>query len=110
AFFSPRPLENLVLSEELKSPAPITSAKVANLLNTDLTQILTSCGKGSYSTLKMLRQGLDVSEIVTSDLLGPPTNVWTTKLKEDNAFDQYIILGFLNATLVLSIGETIVEV
>ncbi|CAH7667624.1 CPSF A subunit region-domain-containing protein [Phakopsora pachyrhizi] len=110
AFFSPRPLENLVLSDELESLAPITSAKVANLLNTDSPQILTSCGRGSHSTLKMLRHGLDVSEIVTSDLPGPPTNVWTTKLKDDDAFDRYIILGFLNATLVLSIGETIVEV
>ncbi|CAH7682363.1 mono-functional DNA-alkylating methyl methanesulfonate N-term-domain-containing protein, partial [Phakopsora pachyrhizi] len=105
-----RPIESLVLSDKLKSLAPITSAKVANLLNTDLPQILTSCGWGSHSTLKMLRHGFDVSEIVKSDLSGPPTNVWTTKLKDNDAFDWYIILGFLNATLVLLIGETIVEV
>ncbi|KAG0149752.1 hypothetical protein CROQUDRAFT_104890 [Cronartium quercuum f. sp. fusiforme G11] len=110
AFFKPRPLQNLVLSDELESLAPIIDAKSANLLNTDSPQILTACGRGSRSSLRILRHGLDVSEIVTSDLPGPPTNVWTTKLNDDDLFDRYIILGFLNATLVLSIGETIVEV
>jgi len=110
AFFKPRPLENLVLSDELDSLAPTTGAKTINLLNSDSPQTLTCCGAGSRSTLRMLRHGLEVSEIVTSELPGPPTNVWTTKLDDSDPFDRYIILGFLNATLVLSIGETIVEV
>ncbi|PLW12995.1 hypothetical protein PCANC_20927 [Puccinia coronata f. sp. avenae] len=110
AFFKPRALENLVMSDELESLAPITGAKTANLLNSDSPQTLTCCGSGSRSTLRMLRHGLEVSEIVTSELPGPPTNVWTTKLDDTDAYDRYIILGFLNATLVLSIGETIVEV
>ncbi|KAA1111956.1 pre-mRNA-splicing factor rse1 [Puccinia graminis f. sp. tritici] len=110
AFFKPRGLENLVLSDELESLAPITGAKTGHLLNSDSAQTVASCGTGSRSSLRMLRHGLEVSEIVTSELPGPPTNVWTTRLAETDEFDRYIILGFLNATLVLAIGETIVEV
>ncbi|KAH9441381.1 hypothetical protein Pst134EB_030047 [Puccinia striiformis f. sp. tritici] len=110
AYFKPRGLENLVLSDELESLAPIIGSKTSHLMNGDSPEILTSCGSGSRSSLRILRHGLEVSEIVTSDLPGPPTNVWTTKLDDSDPFDRYIILGFLNATLVLSIGETIVEV
>lgn len=81
----------------------------------------------------MLRHGLEVEESVSSELPGVPNGVWTVKVREDgkssrfyflylifnefslfvndvDAYDSYIILSFVNGTLVLSIGETIEEV
>lgn len=84
-------------------------ARVANLLGTDSPQIVAASGRGSRSSLNTLRNGLDVSEIVSSALPGPPTNVWTTRLRSEDAFDSYIVLGFSNATLVLVIGDEIRE-
>lgn len=84
AYFRPRPLDNLVLADELESLDPIVDAKVMNLLpNSDTPQIFTACGRGPRSTLRMLRHGLDVEETVSSDLPGIPNAVWTTKIRED---------------------------
>ncbi|TFY79904.1 hypothetical protein EWM64_g4112 [Hericium alpestre] len=111
AYFRPRTLDNLALADELESLNPILDAKVLNVLpNSDTPQIFTACGRGARSTFRTLRHGLDVEETVSSDLPGIPNAVWTTKVKEDDAFDSYIILSFVNGTLVLSIGETIEEV
>ncbi|KAF8738189.1 hypothetical protein AX14_011604 [Amanita brunnescens Koide BX004] len=111
AFFKPRPLENLVIADELESLDPILDAKVLNILpNSDTPQIFAACGRGARSTLRTLRHGLEVEETVSSELPGIPNAVWTTKVKEDDPYDSYIILSFVNGTLVLSIGETIEEV
>ncbi|KAA1471787.1 hypothetical protein DENSPDRAFT_837869 [Dentipellis sp. KUC8613] len=111
AYFRPRPLDNLALADEIESLDPIIDAKVTNLLpNSDSPQIFTACGRGARSTFRTLRHGLEVEETVSSDLPGIPNAVWTTKVKEDDLFDSYIILSFVNGTLVLSIGETIEEV
>ncbi|KAG8918653.1 pre-mRNA-splicing factor rse1 [Tulasnella sp. 418] len=109
-YFRPRPLENLVLQDELESLDPITDAKVLNVFNTDTPQIFAACGKGARSTLRTLRHGLEIEETVSSDLPGIPNAVWTTKVTEADPYDSYIILSFVNGTLVLSIGETIEEV
>ncbi len=58
----------------------------------------------------MLRHGLEAQEAVSSDLPGVPSAVWTTKITRQDEHDSYIILSFVNGTLVLSIGETIEEV
>ncbi|KIO30290.1 hypothetical protein M407DRAFT_5673 [Tulasnella calospora MUT 4182] len=108
--FRPRPLENLLLQDEMESLDPIIDAKVLNFFNTDTPQIFAACGRGARSTFRTLRHGLDVEETVTSDLPGIPNAVWTTKIREDDPHDSYIILSFVNGTLVLSIGETIEEV
>lgn len=131
AYFRPRGLDNLALADELESLDPILDAKVMNILpNSDTPQIFTACGRGPRSTFRMLRHGLEVEESVSSDLPGIPNAVWTTKRREDgkissrfntnnihllrtssaDEFDSYIILSFVNGTLVLSIGETIEEV
>ncbi|KAF9073666.1 CPSF A subunit region-domain-containing protein [Rhodocollybia butyracea] len=110
-YFRPRPLENLALADEIESLDPILDSKVLNILpNSDTPQIFAACGRGSRSSLRTLRHGLEVEESVSSDLPGIPNAVWTTKKKEDDPYDSYIILSFVNGTLVLSIGETIEEV
>ncbi|KAF7428013.1 pre-mRNA-splicing factor rse1 [Pleurotus ostreatus] len=111
AYFRPRPLDNLAVADEIESLDPILDSKVMNLLpNSDTPQIFAACGRGARSTLRTLRHGLEVEESVSSDLPGIPNAVWTTKKKEDDEYDSYIILSFVNGTLVLSIGETIEEV
>ncbi|KAK4147046.1 CPSF A subunit region-domain-containing protein [Dichotomopilus funicola] len=109
-YFHPRPLENLVLVESLDSMNPLIDCKIANLTEDDAPQIYSVCGNRARSTFRMLKYGLEVSEIVASELPGTPSAVWTTKLTKYDEYDGYIVLSFTNATLVLSIGETVEEV
>ena len=109
-FFEARPLKNLVLVDELDSLSPIISTQIADLANEDTSQLYVACGRGPRSTMRVLRHGLEVSEMAVSELPGNPNAVWTVKKKADDEFDSYIIVSFLNATLVLSIGETVEEV
>ncbi|KAK4106551.1 hypothetical protein N658DRAFT_414786 [Parathielavia hyrcaniae] len=109
-YFHPRPLENLVLVESIASMSPLIDCKVANLTGEDAPQIYSVCGNRGRSTFRMLKYGLEVSEIVASELPGTPAAVWTTKLTKYDEYDGYIVLSFTNATLVLSIGETVEEV
>jgi len=108
-YFHPRPAENLSLVESIDSMNPLMECKVANLTEEDAPQIYSICGTGARSTFRTLRHGLEVSEIVESELPGVPSAVWTTKLTRNDTYDAYIILSF-NGTLVLSIGETVEEV
>jgi splicing factor 3B subunit 3 len=108
--FTPRPMENLILTEEGLSLDPLLDSKLLNPLGADTPQIFTACGKGPRSSLKMLQHGLDVQEAVSSELPGIPKSVWSTKIRNSDDYDSYIILSFVNGTLVLSIGETIEEV
>lgn len=110
AFFHPRPVENIRLSQSINSMNPLLESKVAKLTEEDAPQIYAICGSGARSSFRTLRHGLSVSEIVASELPGRPSAVWTTKLTQNDQFDAYIILSFENATLVLSIGETVEEV
>ena len=110
AFFHPRSVENIRLSQSIDSMNPLVESKVANLTDEDAPQIYAICGSGARSSFRTLKHGLPVSEIVESELPSRPSAVWTTKLTQNDQFDAYIILSFENATLVLSIGETVEEV
>lgn len=48
--------------------------------------------------------------MAVSELPGNPNAVWTVKRNAEEDFDAYIVVSFVNATLVLSIGETVEEV
>ncbi|KAI1327859.1 pre-mRNA-splicing factor rse-1 [Xylariaceae sp. FL0255] len=110
AYFYPRASENLSLVESIDSMNPLVDCKVANLTTDDAPQIYAICGNGARSTFRTLKHGLEVNEIVASELPGVPSAVWTIKLNRDDQYDAYIILSFSNGTLVLSIGETVEEV
>lgn len=75
-------------------------AQAANLLNEEIPQIFSLCGRGPRSTLRLLRPGLAVTEMAVSPLPGNPTAVWTIKRSMLDDFDAYIIVSFTNATLV----------
>ncbi|KAF1811794.1 hypothetical protein P152DRAFT_398698 [Eremomyces bilateralis CBS 781.70] len=109
-YFHPRSYENVALVESIDSMNPIMESKVLNLTDEDAPQIYAVCGTGARSSFKTLRHGLEVSEIVESELPSVPSAVWTTKIKRSDEYDSYIILSFANGTLVLSIGETVEEV
>lgn len=109
-YFHPRAAENIELVESIDCMNPIMGCKVANLTEEDAPQIYSICGSGARSSFKTLKHGLEVSEIVESELPSVPLAVWTTKLTREDQYDAYIILSFTNGTLVLSIGETVEEV
>lgn len=75
--------------------------QVENLLHEEIPQVYALCGRGSRSTLRVLRPGLAVTEMAVSPLPGVPTAVWTTKRDNASEFDSYIVVSFTNATLVL---------
>lgn len=109
-FFAPRPLRNLVLVDELESLSPILSCQIADLAGEDTPQVYVACGRGPRSSMRVLRHGLEVSEMAVSELPGNPNAVWTVRKRAEDEYDAYIIVSFVNATLVLSIGETVEEV
>ncbi|KAG4908664.1 hypothetical protein AAZX31_20G225900 [Glycine max] len=109
-FFQPRRLKNLVRIDQVESLMPIMDMKVSNLFEEETPQIYTLCGRGPRSSLRILRTGLAVSEMAVSKLPGIPSAVWTVKKNAIDEFDAYIVVSFTNATLVLSIGETVEEV
>lgn len=78
-FFNPRELRNLALVDEMESLAPLIDAKILNLTEDDSPQIYALCGRGARSTFRMLRHGLEVSEMAVSELPGHPNAVWTLK-------------------------------
>ncbi|XP_030928256.1 spliceosome-associated protein 130 A [Quercus robur] len=109
-FFQPRRLKNLLRIDQVESLCPIMDMKVVNLFEEETPQIFTLCGRGPRSSLRILRPGLAISEMAVSELPGVPSAVWTVKKNVTDEFDAYIVVSFSNATLVLSIGETVEEV
>ena len=116
-------LKNLTVLDELSSLAPVTdmlvegvdSQSVASLAGVGQEQshglrIHALCGKGNRSSLRVLQHGSSVTEIARSELPGKPTAVWTVKVSNDDPYDRDIVVSFTNATIVLSIGETVEEV
>ncbi|KAH8863280.1 Splicing factor 3B subunit 3 [Schistosoma japonicum] len=109
-YFAPRPLKNLIEVDVLENLSPVMSCHIADFANEDTPQLAVLCGRGPGSTFRLLRHGLEVSEMAKSDLPGNPNAVWTVKRNSEEDYDAYIIVSFVNATLVLSIGETVEEV
>ncbi|XP_073010417.1 spliceosome-associated protein 130 A [Typha latifolia] len=109
-FFQPRGLRNLIRIDQIESLMPIMDMRVMNLFEEETPQIFTLCGRGPRSSLRILRPGLAISEMAVSQLPGVPNAVWTVKKNVNDEFDAYIVVSFANATLVLSIGETVEEV
>ncbi|KAJ3416788.1 Splicing factor 3B subunit 3 [Chytridiales sp. JEL 0842] len=107
--FNPRGLRNLTVIDEMDSLCPFIDSKVLNLTDEDTPQLFALCGRGARSSFRILRHGLETTEIAVSELPGNPNAVWTVKLNSSDEFDSYIIVSFVNATLVLSIGETVEE-
>ncbi|KAJ1797712.1 pre-mRNA-splicing factor rse1 [Coemansia sp. RSA 2399] len=103
-------LASLALVDEIESISPVVTAQVHNLAEEDAPQIYALCGRGAQSALKIVRHGLEVSELAVSELPGTPTGVWALRKRSEDAFDDYIVVSFLDATLVLSVGDEVAVV
>jgi splicing factor 3B subunit 3 len=108
--FQPQKLRHLRLLQELESISPILDMKVADLTKEGSNQIYLLSGKSTRSALNVLRLGLSVSEIAESEVPGTPTAVWSLKQRVSDQFASYIVISFIDATVVLSVGETATEV
>ena len=59
--------------------------------NEDTPQVYAACGRGPRSSLRVLRHGLEVTEMAVSELPGNPNAVWTVKKRADGKrFFQFI--------------------
>ncbi|CAJ0920623.1 unnamed protein product, partial [Mesorhabditis belari] len=90
-FFAPRSLQNLVPVDTIPSLCPLINTHIADLAREDAPQIYAMCGRGAGSKLKVLRNGLEVSEMAVSELPGNPNAVWTVKRNVDDKFDAHIV-------------------
>src|SRR5579859_1335595 len=109
ALFTPRPLDNLSLADEIVCMNPILGSKVVNLTGEDAPQIYTINGSGARSSFRKLVHGLDVNEMATTNSDKPVENVWTTKITAEDQHARYIVLTYMGVkeTTVLSIGESV---
>ncbi|OMH80520.1 Splicing factor 3B subunit 3 [Zancudomyces culisetae] len=110
AEFQPRSLSSLTLVGELDSLCPFVGGMINNLAQEDTPQMYGLCGRGGGSSLKVIRHGLEVTEMAVSELPGNAKAVWTIKKRIEDEYDSYIVVSFLDATLVLLIGEEVEEV
>ncbi|CCT63201.1 related to splicing factor 3B subunit 3 (spliceosomal protein sap130) [Fusarium fujikuroi IMI 58289] len=109
-YFYPRPLENLTLVESLNSLNPLMDCKVADLTGDGAPQIYSLSGNGARSHFRILKHGLEINEVVRSELPGTFSGVWTTRLKRHDKYDAYMILTSSDNTLVMSVGDEVEQV
>ena len=112
--FRPTILKNMHKVFTLDSLAPVTSVLVGELAGNEVSpQFYTLCGRGPRSTLRVLRHGLSVTELAVSELPGVPGGVFNIRddrtSQNGKCYDRYIVVSFADATLVLSVGETVEE-
>jgi splicing factor 3B subunit 3 len=97
--FVPKELEHISLVDKIQSLAPLVDSCV---IQGETPSIITLSGMGTQSTLRCLKHGLGVEELGSSELPATPTGVWSV--------DEFLVLGFVNATLVLKVDESVEEV
>lgn len=111
--FTPTTLQNLRRVYNMESLAPTTGVLVGELAGNEVSpQIYTLNGRGPSSSLRILRHGIAVTELAVSELPGIPGAIYTIvdKTEKEKQYDKFIVVSFADATLVLSVGETVEEV
>jgi splicing factor 3B subunit 3 len=113
-------LQNLIRVYAMDNPTPTTGVLVGELAGNEVSpQIYTLAGRGPTSSLRILRHGCSVTELAVSDLPGVPGGIFTIEDLESPTDDdgaapsprsKYIVVSFADATLVLSVGDTVEEV
>ncbi|KAF5707948.1 pre-mRNA-splicing factor rse-1 [Fusarium mundagurra] len=109
-YFYPRPLENLTLVQAIDSLSPLMDGKISDLTGEGAPQIYSVSGNGARSHFRMLKHGLEINEVATSELPGTVSGVWTTKLTRHGKYDTYIILTSSDNTLIMSVGDEVQQV
>jgi len=115
--FTPTNLKNLRKIYTMDSAAPTTGVMVGELAGNEVSpQIYTLNGRGPTSALRIMRHGAAVTELAVSDLPGIPGGIFTIAdnsrdaAESDAVNDKYIVVSFADASLILSIGDTVEEV
>jgi splicing factor 3B subunit 3 len=104
--FALRGLKNLELCDDsIPSLAPILEMQIGDFQSKRAHQMFALCGRGPRSTLRVLEPGLSASELASTSLPGNPFGVWTLRENAESPNHKYIVLSFVNATLVLEVGE-----
>ena len=106
-------LQNLIkLDAKLENTtSPTTGLLVGELAGMEVSpQIYTLSGTGPSSQLCILRHGAGVTELAVSDLPGVPGGIFTIADDGETGYSKYIVVSFADATLVLSVGDTVEEV
>ena len=115
-FFDPTPLRHLVAIDRLESLCPTLDLQCHELLGEETPQLYALCGAGSRSTLKTLKRGVALTEMAVSPLPGNPNGLFTVRESSSassdgkSSLDAFIVVSFVDATLVLRVGETVEEV
>jgi splicing factor 3B subunit 3 len=69
------------------------------------------CGRGNRSSLRVLRYGLPVDDFTKGAALpGVPTQVWSIRTTTNDEHHAYIVVSFVDSTLVLEVGDNVKEV
>lgn len=92
--FNPRKNVNIQRVDEMKSLGCITDMHCTDLLDEGNPQIYLTSGKGAQSSLRVMRHGLEVTQLAANDMPATPSKVWTVKDHFGDSFDKYIILAF----------------
>lgn len=79
-------LKHLAPVDETSNLCPVIDAKVMNLTDEDTPQIYALCGRSAQSSLRILRRGLEVNELVSYPLPGTPSAVWSVKKSAEGMF------------------------
>jgi splicing factor 3B subunit 3 len=109
--FVPTILKNLRKVFALDNPSPTTGVMVGELAGNEVSpQIYTLTGRGPSSHLRILRHGAAVTELAVSELPGVPGAIFTIADPTAEGMDKYVVVSFADATLVLSVGDSIEEV
>ncbi|KAL7746725.1 pre-mRNA-splicing factor rse1 [Sorochytrium milnesiophthora] len=110
AYFQHRDFKNITPVDVMESMAPVMDAQILNLTDEDTPQLYALCGRGARSSFRILRHGLEATELAATELPANPNGIWTLKSSHAQDVDAYIVVSFLNDTVVLGIGETLEEV
>ena len=111
AGYVPTTLHNLEAVETVDSTAAILDVHVEDLCSEGTPQMYALCGRGSRSSLRVLRYGLPVDDFTKGAALpGVPTRVWSIRKQIKDVHHSYIVVSFVDSTLVLSVGENVREV
>ena len=92
-------LQNLAVTDELESLSPIMDCQIANLSNDDTPQFYTACGRGGRSSLRILRHGLEVTEMAVSELPGNPSAIWTVRRNVNGTVPVPVCLAFFQVRM-----------
>ncbi len=93
--FQPRTYRYLSPVSEMQNFSPIIDAQVVNLFEEDTPQIYALCGKGAQSALRIMRRGVEVSEMVSFPLPGNPSAIWSVKARHQGTSEMIKRFGII---------------